>query len=885
MMRFFCPILVILLGTLPLHAGTGLKEARTRLLRGNYAEAREAYTALAKDEKHRIPASIGLSKALQSEGDYDQALSVVEAALKETPKSADLLARKAELLYLRGRWAEAEKAASAAVEHKDDSFLGRWIRGQVYRDRGQLKEADEEFRWFIRTYLKSQEDDKEITDPDTLLLIGLAGIERARWHNLNDQYQFILDEVFAFAAKRDKDFWPAEYQSGRLFFEKYNKAGAARAFDRALAINPQAAEIFAAKAAAAQQRFEMKDAERYADRALEINSKLTEARRIKADLHLFTGEVAKAQAELDKARAVNPREEATLARLAACFVAQRKDTDFAALVKEVEKFNTKPAVFYTELAESFDQRKRFDEAEKYYQTAIKLQPELPWAQNGLGMLYMRRGKEETARKILEKAFEVDSFNVRVSNTLKVLDHLDKYETLKTPHFLVRFDPKNDKVLAQFIAKYLEDIYEELAKLFQYRPKGPILIELFNKHEMFSGRVTALPDLHTIGACTGEMVAMVSPRDKSKVIGKPFNWNRVIRHELVHIFNLEQTNFQVPHWLTEGLAVTYEGYPPPPRWNHLLAEKIRANELLNLDTILLGFIRPTSPDEWQLAYLQSQLYVDYLTKTHGQKAMGDILNAYRDGLDTPAAIQKVCKVSKAQFEKGYRKFLEERASKRSVSSERETRSFKDLKAAQAKDPKNADLAAQLAERYLLTGDKTQARKLADEALALKKGHPLAAYVKARLLSAGGETDKALELLEEAVDPKTPEPKVLRLLGKMQFEAKKFAEAAKTLELGRKLQPYEESWLVQLARVYAQTDDQDKLIDVLKAVAPTDPDDLATRRKLSQMLLKAGRHAEAERYAREALEIDVLDGEAQKTLIAALEAQNKAEDLRQLKALLE
>ena len=38
---------------------------------------------------------------------------------------------------------------------------------------------------------------------------------------------------------------------------------------------------------------------------------------------------------------------------------------------------------------------------------------------------------------------------------------------------------------------------------------------------------------------------------------------MIRHELVHIFNLEQTKFQVPHWFTEGLAVRYEGPNIPP----------------------------------------------------------------------------------------------------------------------------------------------------------------------------------------------------------------------------------------------------------------------------------------------------------------------------------
>ena len=156
----------------------------------------------------------------------------------------------------------------------------------------------------------------------------------------------------------------------------------------------------------------------------------------------------------------------------------------------------------------------------------------------------------------------------------------------------------------------------MAAKFQFAPKEPILIEVFNNHTMFSGRVLALPDLHTIGACTGRMIAMVSPHDKSKVIGKPFNWGRVIRHELVHIFNLEQTNFQVPHWLTEGLAVRNEGFPRPPDWVSLLAERAGADDLLNLNTINLGFMRPRSPSDWALAYCQAQLYVEYLTQAHG-----------------------------------------------------------------------------------------------------------------------------------------------------------------------------------------------------------------------------------------------------------------------------
>ena len=68
-------------------------------------------------------------------------------------------------------------------------------------------------------------------------------------------------------------------------------------------------------------------------------------------------------------------------------------------------------------------------------------------------------------------------------------------------------------------------------------------------------------------------------------------------------------------------------------------------------------------------------------------------------------------------------------------------------------------------------------------------------------------------------------------------------------------------------------------------PTDADDLDSRRLLAQLLAKAGRHAEAERYAREALEIDVLETTAQQTLEAALRAQSKNAEADELLRLLQ
>ena len=127
-------------------------------------------------------------------------------------------------------------------------------------------------------------------------------------------------------------------------------------------------------------------------------------------------------------------------------------------------------------------------------------------------------------------------------------------------------------------------------------------------------------------------------------------------------------------------------------------------------------------------------------------------------------------------------------------------------------------------------------------------------------------------------------MLQALGKLYYELRDYGKAADIYELARRVEPYESKWLVDLARVYTLSGNQAKRIDVLLKLAPTDADDLAGRKQLAQLLLDAGRHAEAEQMARQALEIGVRDAEAHDALFKALEAQKKTVELEKMRKLL-
>lgn len=169
------------------------------------------------------------------------------------------------------------------------------------------------------------------------------------------------------------------------------------------------------------------------------------------------------------------------------------------------------------------------------------------------------------------------------------------------------------------------------------------------------------------------------------------------------------------------------------------------------------------------------------------------------------------------------------------------------------------------------------------LAAKRDHPLGLYVKALALIDSNDSDLAFTLLENNITDDLKDARPLKLLGKLQFEAKKYTAAAKTYERGRKLEPYDTTWLAQLAKVYLKTEDKEKMFEVFQEVVKVDPDDLAPRKKLAKHFLDANNMAQAERYARMGLEIDVLDRDSQTYLLQALDAQGKDAEAKELRVI--
>ena len=724
-------------------------------------------------------------------------------------------------------------------------------------------------------------------------------MQYAHWNKKTDVFDFAVNTICPDALKADKYCWEASYLSGVLLLEKYNRGQAIPEFESALKINSRAADVHAALAQASLQEHELETARERAEQALKCNPKHLDALRILSELKFDDGQTSAALEILAKAQEVNPHDEHTLARVAACYIMadgapSNSDLDelllhidhisqakpkqpgrFSDLLISLAKRNPHPGVFFTVLGSQLESRRKFDLAEQFYKQAQVSMPQLPEPKTALGMLYMRIGKTTQARRILDQAFESDPYHVRVSNMRKVLGVLEGYGTLASDHFVIRYDSQGDKILAKYMSEYLEDQYPGLVKQFGFEPPTRTQFEIYfnakglSAHQWFSARMVGLPWIQTIGASTGMIVALASPTASEK----PYNWARVLKHEFVHILTLQQTQFNIPHWYTEALAVLNEGYPRPEMWNRLLLERVPAGKMMNLDNINFGFIRPKDQNDWHMAYCQSLLYAQYMLKTYGPDSTARLLDAYRRNLSTDQALKELFKVEKADFEKGYKAYVEEIVAGLRGEKPEKKLSPAELEKAYKANPDDLIIAGRFAALMFEVGRRKQARDIALKIQQKDPHEPRAAIVLAQLELRSEDEDAAEKILETALNRDKPNSELLETLAKLKLRLEKYDDAAKLYQIGQEKFPGRSEWLKGLATLLVKTGKNKELKPVLEKLAEIDPDDVAIRKKLTKIAFDDKNFPDTIKYGRLTLQVDVLDAETHKMLAQAYRATEK------------
>lgn len=871
------------------------KKAREHYQKGRYQEAVEELESLSKSENDAIdPIKIAIlqSDAELAQGERDKAEAILVAAI-EKQNSPALQGRLAKIHYERGRIAEAAAAVANALEAEPDDLQARLIQAHLYVEQGELKKADEGFRWFVRYYNQNQP-----TKAEALVIVAQGASQYALWHSSSQILDFCVNTVGIDAIKADKLYWQAHLVSGHLLLEKYNKAQGLPELKAALAINPNAADVHVEIAKSAIGEYKWDEVEEEGKRALQISPKLPGALRALATAKLYFRETDDAEKYLTEALEVNPVDTQTLALLAALRMLQDgwpeatrwkqlishldhiddlkldAPTRCEQIVIDVARRNPKPGIFLASLAEAVDMFRQHTIAEPLLKQAILLMPQLSKPKNALGQLYMQTGQIDDAKRTLDEAFKSDPYHVRVRNMIKVIKVLDDYDTISTDHFVIRADGKLDKLLARYMAEYLEEVYPELTSLFQFQPESRTQIEIYNNakglsgHQWFSARMIGLPWVQTIGASTGVMIAMQSPGSMENQL----NWARVLKHEFVHVLTLQQTNFNIPHWYTEALAVRSEGYPRPVDWNKLLLDRVPKRNLKNLDNLSMGFIRAGNQENWNFAYCQSLLYAEYMVERFGEPSLAKLLDAYRRNLTTTQAIPEVFGVDKADFEEGYLKYLDRVVASIQKSEDEPEQRPSQIEKEYEKNKSDPKAAANYARLLLLSRRREDAKELALDVLKKDPTQPVAAGVLGYLYLRDEKYEDAAKVLQPALDEKHPNKTLLEFLMRARLKLKQPEAVMHLCELGKEHFPYVSDWWRGIAGAAKMTGEVEKRREALTTLVQIEADDPAPRKALAELALSEKQYETAYKYAKLALHIDVLDAETHRILAESCRHRN-------------
>ena len=294
--------------------------------------------------------------------------------------------------------------------------------------------------------------------------------------------------------------------------------------------------------------------------------------------------------------------------------------------------------------------------------------------------------------------------------------------------------------------------------------------------------------------------------------------------------------------------------------------------MDLETVNAGFARAMDGDECQLAYCQSELYVEYMLALGGSEAPKKMVAAYAEDPSTEAAIRKVFGISQAEFERGYRAFLRKQIDATPVLAAAESERFDELEKAHRKRAEGR-AGRGPAGLGLFPAGREEGSRGVDRRGPQASAQAAVGDVRSRALQKAGTPQEAMAKLESCLDRKAPEPLVLNLLASMKLKAEKYDEAAELYALGERLDPANPQWTAGRARVYLAADQKQNLARALVRFAQIEPADLPSRKKLAELALERREAAVARRWATEALEIQVEDADAHRLLAAALVELNE------------
>ena len=628
---------------------TDLDKARLQAFRGRYKTALITLQKVTQGDAAEI--ALVKAHALSSIGRKIEAIETLSNAA--VAANVRVQAERARITGEMGKLPEAIAQLKALVEKQPDSLVARFYLGAMSERVGDLDTARDAYGWIHNAYFEQWQGlgAKQFEDAEQVTLMGrafdrYAMLTGAYANNVELHNQILKVFVQAYDII-DRDYWPAHLAAAEYFMSHANPKEAEKELEAALTGNPNDFRAHVLLGAIALDSWNFDAVDEAIANMRDIDRGCVEADVLEARSLLLQRRPVDAESPANRVLAKQPDNIEALGLLAAAYALQLRENECNELLKKIEAMDPDNATAYLDIADELSSMRQYPRAEQMYQVAIDRAPWWMAPRNGLGLLLTQSGDEEKAKEVLEAAYSLDPFNFRTTNYIILLDKLAKMARRESDHFVVCYDDQKDPLLGDYVNEYLEGIHGEVAGAFKHEPKVKTYIEIFPTHDAFSVRTTGSPWIGTVGASTGRVIALVSPRRGAKTMG-PFNWAQVLRHEYTHTVTLSATDNRIGHWMTEGLAVYQEHSPLKWEWVPMLYQAVTKKQLFSMDDITWAFVRPKRPQDRSLAYAQSYWICKYIEEKWGHDAILEMMAQFKEGKTQDRVFLDVLKTSTSAF---------------------------------------------------------------------------------------------------------------------------------------------------------------------------------------------------------------------------------------------
>ena len=679
---------------------------------------------------------------------------------------------------------------------------------------------------------------------------------------------------------------------GLLFLETFNYPEAAKSFQQALAADDEWAPAHVGLAQTLAED-DPPAAALEAQRALEIDPHQADAELLLAQLDLDNTRWDAARERIARVLANNPSHLDARALAAAITYVRGNRAKFDEEVKSTLAINPSYGEIYRAAAQLSAHNYRFEEAVALAREAVALSPNSARAHAELGMHLMRTGDEAAARQSLERAFKLDPFNQVTFNLLGLLDTLDKFVEIREGDIILKLDPAEAPVMREYAMPLAQEALKTLSARYHFTPKGPILVEIFPKHDDFAVRTLGLPGMiGALGACFGRVVSLDSPHARPS---NPFSWQATLWHEMTHVITLQMSNQRIPRWLTEGIS-EYEETRARPDWGREMeipfALALERGKTLKLADLNSGFTRP---DTIALAYYEASLLVDHIVETYGETKLQALVRSYGEGFEGNDAIEKKIGVTLPELQGSFDKALDARygamrAALKAIPGataapgapgnvRRASPDIPELRAAAAANPGNYSAQLAYGQALAAAGDRAAFEPL-EKAAALVPGatgdeSPHA--VMGQLAEKLGDTARAMSEYRALLAQDHTAVEAARRLAAVATKASAPQVLMQAYDRIVAIDPFDPAAHSGLGRLALKNNQPDVAVREFKAALAIGPADKASAHcDLGEAYLLANRSADAKAEALAALEIAPSFDRAQELLLRSIKGAGGAGD---------